>query len=79
VLEAPPHIPALAINEYGIFFLLVRTLENEYQESFYNTRDEPIGLPLVDKFRTADWIQFERELQFSGLLELQAFKEFALA
>lgn len=39
----------------------------------------PTLLPLADKFRTADWIQFERELQFSGLLELQAFKAFASA
>ena len=30
-------------------------------------------LPLYDKFRTADWLQFERYVQYSGLLELPSF------
>lgn len=34
-------------------------------------------LPLVDEFRTVDWKAFDRDLQFSGLLELHSFKMLA--
>ncbi len=36
-----------------------------------------IELPLMGKFRMADWAQFEQQLRFSGLLNLPAFQAFA--
>lgn len=34
----------------------------------------PTDLPLVDKFRIADWSDFEQKLRFSGLLGFPAFR-----
>ncbi len=34
-------------------------------------------LPLLSEFRTVDWKAFDRDLQFSGLLELHSFKMLA--
>jgi hypothetical protein len=45
------------------------TMRSPFKELLSLTT-EPIGLPLVDAFRTLNWVQIKRDIEFSKIYEM---------
>ena len=45
------------------------TMRSPFKE-LVSLSNQPIGLPLVDEFRTLNWVQIKRDIEFSKIFEM---------